>query len=528
MVITNIADWLGGHWVALACLIILSYILNNRYGGGLNKYPGPALAPYTNFWRFWDVHKRQHEHTQIALHRKLGDIVRLGPRIISFSNPRAIKDIYGLNTGFYKTEFFPVQNNVKDGVRIQSLFSTRDEDYHARFKRCVNSAFSMSTLVSFEGFVDETTQVFLRQTHKLFCESQYGKTCDFARWLQFYAFDVIGHLSFSKRFGFIERFEDIDGIVAVIADILKYSGEIGQIPWVDRYLWRKNPIKMWLMRNTSLFKSSNGVAKFATDRSAERREELTKLKASEATVDNTGERKLDFLSRFALAQKANPDFMTDFQVLAILSSLVNAGSDTTASSLSAVFYFLLRNPQCYARLMGELDTAAQNEGIFCAQGEYRVVAYNAALKLPYLDAVIQESFRLFPAVGLLLERHVPPGGANICGEYIPGGTIVGCNAWVLHRREEVFGSDVDTFRPERWLDASPAQLKTMKGTMFHFGAGPRTCIGKNISLLEIYKLVPSFLLAYEIRFEDASKAWTTENCWFVRQLGFNCCFKPRK
>jgi cytochrome P450 len=75
---------------------------------------------------------------------------------------------------------------------------------------------------------------------------------------------------------------------------------------------------------------------------------------------------------------------------------------------------------------------------------------------------------------------------------------VGCNAWVLHRRPEVFGGDVDVFRPERWIEASPEKLKEMKATMFQFGAGARTCIGKNVSLLEVYKLVPSFLRRFEV------------------------------
>lgn len=64
---------------------------------------------------------------------------------------------------------------------------------------------------------------------------------------------------------------------------------------------------------------------------------------------------------------------------------------------------------------------------------------------------------------------MPPQGIDILGHYIPGGTIVGCNAWVLHRRVEVFGQDVDAFRPERWLEASPTQLSQMKATMFQFG-----------------------------------------------------------
>jgi cytochrome P450 len=89
---------------------------------------------------------------------------------------------------------------------------------------------------------------------------------------------------------------------------------------------------------------------------------------------------------------------------------------------------------------------------------------------------------------------------DILGDFIPGGTIVGCNPWALHRRTEVFGADVDAFRPERWIEAPPHKLKEMKATMFQFGAGARTCIGKNVSLLEVYKLVPSFLRRFEVSY----------------------------
>ncbi len=85
----------------------------------------------------------------------------------------------------------------------------------------------------------------------------------------------------------------------------------------------------------------------------------------------------------------------------------------------------------------------------------------------------------------MLERVVPPQGMDVLGHFIAGGTIVGCNAWVIQRRAEVFGDDVHAFRPERWLEASQAQLSQMKATMFQFGAGARTCLGKNISTLEM-------------------------------------------
>jgi cytochrome P450 len=116
---------------------------------------------------------------------------------------------------------------------------------------------------------------------------------------------------------------------------------------------------------------------------------------------------------------------------------------------------------------------------------------------------------------------------DILGSHIPGGTIVGCNAWVLHRRPEIFGQDVDSFRPERWLEPKPDQLREMKATMFQFGAGARTCIGKNISLLETYKIVPTFLRNFEVRLEKPEAEWKTHCAWFVRQLEFNTVFERR-
>lgn len=78
------------------------YFLQNRYKRGLNKYPGPFIASLTDWWRFWDVAKRRPELTHIKLHEKYGDVVRLGPNLLSFSDPKVLKSIYGLNKGFTK------------------------------------------------------------------------------------------------------------------------------------------------------------------------------------------------------------------------------------------------------------------------------------------------------------------------------------------------------------------------------------------------------------------------------------------
>ena len=117
-----------------------------------------------------------------------------------------------------------VQQSVAGGHRLPSLFSSTDNDFHARFRRCVNSAFAMSALVQYEPFVDNTTKLFLERTRELFVNNSAG--CNFTEWLQFYAFDVIGEITYSKRHGFIEKNEDIDGIVAYLARQFLYVAPV--------------------------------------------------------------------------------------------------------------------------------------------------------------------------------------------------------------------------------------------------------------------------------------------------------------
>ena len=69
--------------------------------------------------------------------------------------------------------------------------------------------------------------------------------------------------------------------------------------------------------------------------------------------------------------------------------------------------------------------------------------------------------RVHPGVGFPLERFVPEGGAVICGTHLPAGTNVSMSAPTIHSNKDIFGQDADDFRPERWLDATPEELKKM-------------------------------------------------------------------
>lgn len=269
---------------------------------------------------------------------------------------------------------------------------------------------------------------------------------------------------------------------------------------MDKFL-RKNPI--WtILDNLGVVENSYSFAKFARNRVDERLASIAETEKAKQDGKPVVE-SIDLITQLLKAQRARPESFTYTHIVTTANSLTTAGSDTTAITLAAVFYNLLKNPLTYKKVNEELDDAAKSGLI--PESRTDIVPWAAAQKLPYLDACIKETFRTHAAVAFNLERIVPPQGAVISGKFIPGGTVVGCNAWVIHKRREVFGDDVDTFRPERWfIDPlkdqveEKARVDKMSSTLFHFGAGSRSCIGRHITVLELYKLVPSFLRRFDV------------------------------
>ncbi|KAF9238714.1 hypothetical protein LCP9604111_9356 [Penicillium roqueforti] len=491
------------HLPAILVTLVIFHFTRKYLNPGLTSIPGPLLARITNLWRFIDVANGRSEVTLHNLHQKHGDYVRLGPNVVSVRNLDALKTIYGINKGYQKTNFYSVQQQLVKGRPTPTLFTTTDEVFHAAIKRPVSSAYSMSTLTEFEPFVDKIIHTLFGRLDEFVAEA---KVCDIAAWLQYYAFDVIGELTFSKPLGFLEKGNDVDGIIVALEHTLDYVGKIGQMPWLD-YLFIKNPLRSFLTGG-----STGAVARFARARLDER------LKQKSTPVAKTHQ---DFLDHFLKAKDEHPTIVDDNQVLSYTISNMNAGSDTTAISLRAILYYTLKNPPVSIKLHQELTIALKENRI-----SVPVSWKQSQEQLPYLDAVIKEALRLHPAVGLMLERVVPAEGLQLPdgGPFLPAGTIVGANPWIVHRHR-VFGEDVESFVPERWLKMdteSEANFLDRKQKMlratFTFGAGPRTCIGKNISLLEIYKLIPSLFLRYKIEFNDPSAEWEIVNACSIMKL----------
>ncbi|KAK4641120.1 hypothetical protein QC761_609560 [Podospora bellae-mahoneyi] len=496
----------------------------------LRGYPGPFLAGYTNLWRLYHVRTGKYELTMKRLHDKYGPVVRIGPNLLDLDYPELSKLLYGTDGKWRKTEFYHNNSALVNGKITYRLlpsmpgrprvvadntidmFSTTDQTEHAQMKRPIVKHYSLGSVLALESHMDNVLGELMQQLDNRFAKGGQG-TCDLGEWVAFYAWDLITSVTFSKSFGYMTQGHDFDSSITTADKSLDYFASVGQIPWLD-FLLDKNPILRIGPPNLS------NVTNIA----------MTSLIARMQGQDKNFNPKVpDYLQHFIDSKNTHPDTVHDGMVFGYLLVNLIAGADTTAITIRAIFYYVLKNPAVYARLVGEIRSAGiENSNAF---------PHSQARQLPYLEAVVREALRVHPAVAMPLERYVPAEGFTLPnGDFVPGGVAVGINPYIGNRNKTVWGSDADEFRPERWLrdvkggetdEEYKKRMQKWNACDLSFGAGSRICLGRNLALVETYKLVATVLNRYEVTLADREREWETVNSWFWRQKGVEVRLRGR-
>ncbi|KFA68968.1 hypothetical protein S40285_07008 [Stachybotrys chlorohalonatus IBT 40285] len=386
---------------------------------------------------------------------------------------------------------------------LPAIFNTQDENLHKQLKSPIASLYSLTNVVNFEKSIDEVMDILFEQLDKRFVSSR--AVFDLADWLQYFAFEVMGTMTFSSRYGFLESGQDINGMLDAIWNFMLTVGPMTQSPWLDKIL-HKNDLAFMLTPH-----SGSPILQVTMDRVLERQRQRAIDSDSGKPVDKYSR---DLLDRFLQLHAANPQ-LPPWSVTAWTFSNVIAGSDSTAVVMRTAIFHLLAHQESLQRLRSELLIEEQKGNI-----SRPYPRWNEVKDLPYLDACVNEAVRLHPPFCLPLERVVPEGGVSICGQFFEEGTILGMNPYVVNRHKPTFGEDVEEWRPERWLGLSEDHRRKLEQAIMTFGAGRRVCLGKYVALLEIKKIIPALLLNYEFDLVDP-KAYEVENSYFFRQKGIN-------
>lgn len=198
-------------------------------------------------------------------------------------------------------------------------------------------------------------------------------------------------------------------------------------------------------------------------------------------------------------QTGKPAF-TRKELIAESRLLVIAGSDTTATSLCSVFFYICKNPRVYRKLTQEIRSTFDSVD--------EITHGQKLSSCKYLRAVIDESLRMTPAGPGEPERIILPGGTTIDGEYYPAGLTVGLPQWAYFHNDDIFG-DANTYRPERWIESedNPAEeIFRLKRMWSPFIKGQNGCIGQNLAILQMSLAIARTLWRFDCRIAPGTHA----------------------
>ncbi|KAM0335212.1 hypothetical protein ACHAQA_000254 [Verticillium albo-atrum] len=421
----------------------------------LNRFPGPFAARLSNFY----ITRRSVKNFQLFqevrdLHAQYGDIVRIGPSELSIADPALFHHIHSNASPFVKGPWYNILHPVV------SLQLVRDHKEHSRRRKTWDKGFGSKALRDYEPRVVKYTDQLLDQIGKT-----EGKPLNVSNWFNFYSFDVMGDLAFGKSFDMMK-----DGIVhyymAAVHTSMLAVAAFSHLVWIF-----------------PLFKEVPGLNNDHLKFQAWLEQHVKQRRENKPEVPDVFS---GILGDFEALEK--PSRQDVVNLVGDAHLIVVAGSDTTAASLTCLFYNLALHPEVTAKLQADLDAY---------HSEHDQADHLSLSKLKYLQACIDESLRLYPPVPSGVQRMSPPQGQQIGNVFIPGNTVVQIPSYTLNRDARVFVRP-DEFVPERWT--SKPELTKDASVFAPFSVGRYSCVGKQLGLMELRFVTSQILRKYDVGF----------------------------
>jgi cytochrome P450 len=387
--------------------------------------------------------------------REHGDFVRFripGYEVFLLHDPRDIETVLLTNrANFVKHSFF--------WRHVTAIFGngllTSEGDFWLRQRRLAAPAFHPDRIAAYAG-------VMASYTERLICGWRDGQVRDVHKDMMRLTMEIVSKTLFDAEVG-----QDVDDIGRSFDRIIE---EIAR-----RF---RRPVRIPdVIPTPGNFRYRKGVA--LLDRIVAR-----VLAERRARPGDRG----DLLSMLLAARDDDGRPMSDRQLRDELITLFLAGHETTAINLSWTLFLLSGNAAVEKRLLFEIDSAVGD----------RLPAFEDLPRLPYTEAVVKESLRLYPPA-YVIGREARED--CVIGNYpVPARATIYFSPWVLHRDPRWF-ADPAGFRPERWLDGSTARVP--KYAYIPFGGGPRICIGERFAMMEAVLVLATLLRRFRLRMAGA-------------------------
>ncbi|KAF1976980.1 cytochrome P450 [Bimuria novae-zelandiae CBS 107.79] len=473
-----------GLFTILAILIAFQVVVGliraiyNVYFHPLSKYPGrKSWAAFDVFRTIARVRGRNDFEIREE-HRKHGEVVRVGVNELSFIHPSAWKDIYGHGHAELQKYHPPSILNKNQ------IIAAKGPD-HFRMRRAFLPAFSDKALAQQESLI----RVYLDLLIKRLSESaKSGLPVDMTKWYQLTTFDLIADLTFGKSLGGLE------------------SGESNKWTQMIDTMLKLTPMLLLITSFPILAR----IFTFIFGRKMEEaRKKHFEYAASLAMGRIRGKEQADrgdFMD-YILRSRGEAHQLTDEELVHNADLFMLAGSETTATLLLGVTYYLLSNPETYKRATEEVRAAFDRPE--------DITFKEATQRLLYMMACLNETLRVFPPVPLALLRITKPGQMTpIAGHMIPPNVRVGVHHLSAYHSPLNF-YDAQSFHPERWLQ----EVYTDPASPFHndrrdahrpFSFGPRDCIGRNLAYHEMRLILAMVLWNFDLKLDEGMENWENQ------------------
>ncbi|KAF2432400.1 cytochrome P450 [Tothia fuscella] len=472
---------------------IITYTYN-IYFHPLKDYPGPYHAAASHIPLVYHILRGNPVFWTRDIHDEYdSDVVRVAPNELSYRDARAWKDIYGHRKSGEQTIKKSPQFYEPPFEETPNLVLANDET-HSRMRRIFSNAFSDRALKQQEPLFLEHVDKLISVLRKSI-ETDPDEKFDMVKMYNYTTFDLMGDLTFGEGLHLLDGNKEMREWMAGILNSMIFGAILQSIryfPMVEKLLMNCIPQSLHDKRLRHQRHSNERVDKRL-------KKESTKPDIWNLIL------KQDEASGLSLAEMySNADLF------------MLAGTETTATLLSGVTFYLLKNPDKLKLLTDELRTKCKADGDLTLE--------NLA-QLKYMHACLEEGLRMYPPVPNGLVRTVPPGGAEICGQYVPPKTNIYASHYCTYRNSKNF-RDPYEFIPERWT--SPEYDSDIKSALAPFSIGPRNCLGQNLAYHQMRVILAKTLWHFDLSLCSESENWADQKTFILWSKGpLMCKLKPR-